>query len=35
MGYALAQAWVLSLIVITFTAILFRISGRLIYYGGR
>jgi multiple sugar transport system permease protein len=35
MGYASAQAWVLFLIVIAFTAILFRISGRLVYYGGR
>jgi multiple sugar transport system permease protein len=35
MGYASAQAWVLFLIVIVFTVLLFRISGRLVYYGGR
>jgi len=35
MGYASAQAWVLFLIIIIFTIVLFRISGRLIYYGGR
>jgi multiple sugar transport system permease protein len=34
-GYASAQAWVLFLIVILFTAILFRVSGRLVYYGGK
>jgi multiple sugar transport system permease protein len=34
-GYASAQAWVLFLIVILFTAVLFRISGRLVYYGGK
>jgi multiple sugar transport system permease protein len=34
-GYASAQAWVLFLIVIGFTVILFRVSGRLVYYGGR
>jgi multiple sugar transport system permease protein len=35
MGYASAQAWVLFLIIVVFTIILFRISGRLVYYGGR
>lgn len=35
MGYASAQAWVLFVIIVTFTAILFKISGRLVYYGGR
>jgi multiple sugar transport system permease protein len=35
MGYAAAQAWVLFLIIVFFTMILFRISGRLVYYGGR
>ncbi len=35
MGYASAQAWVLFLIVIVFTVLLFRISGRLVYYGGK
>ncbi|MFN8487922.1 MAG: sugar ABC transporter permease [Caldilineaceae bacterium] len=34
-GYASAQAWVLFLIIIAFTMILFRVSGRLVYYGGR
>jgi len=34
-GYASAQAWVLFLIVILFTALMFRISGRLVYYGGK
>jgi multiple sugar transport system permease protein len=35
MGYASAQAWVLFLIVIAFSAVLFRFSGRWVYYGGR
>ena len=35
MGYASAQAWVLFLIIAFFTMILFRVSGRLAYYGGR
>ena len=35
MGYASAQAWILFLIIVIFTLILFRISGRLVYYGGR
>jgi multiple sugar transport system permease protein len=35
MGYASAQAWILFLIIVIFTIILFRISGRLVYYGGR
>lgn len=35
MGYASAQAWILFLIIIAFTIVLFRISGRLVYYGGR
>ncbi|MEZ4658836.1 MAG: sugar ABC transporter permease [Caldilineaceae bacterium] len=34
-GYASAQAWVLFLIVILFTALMFRVSGRLVYYGGK
>ena len=34
-GYASAQAWVLFLIVIAFTTVLFRVSGRLVYYGGK
>lgn len=35
MGYASAQAWVLFIIIMAFSAILFRASGRLVYYGGR
>jgi multiple sugar transport system permease protein len=35
MGYASAQAWVLFTIIVIFTAILFKVSGRLVYYGGR
>lgn len=34
-GYASAQAWVLFLIIVVLTIVLFRISGRLVYYGGR
>lgn len=34
-GYASAQAWMLFLIVIAFTVVLFRVSGRLVYYGGK
>jgi multiple sugar transport system permease protein len=34
-GYASAQAWILFLIVIAFTVVLFRVSGRLVYYGGK
>ncbi|MBX3011382.1 MAG: sugar ABC transporter permease [Caldilineaceae bacterium] len=34
-GYASAQAWALFLIVIAFTVLLFRASGRMVYYGGR
>ena len=35
MGYASAQAWILFLIIVIFTMLLFRVSGRLVYYGGR
>jgi len=35
MGYASAQAWVMFVIVVVFTIIMFRVSGRMIYYGGR
>lgn len=35
MGYAAAQAWVLFVIVIGFSTLLFRLSGRFVYYGGR
>lgn len=34
MGYASAQAWVLFIIIVIFTVILFKVSGRLVYYGG-
>jgi multiple sugar transport system permease protein len=34
MGYASAQAWVLFLIIVFFTIVLFKISGRAVYYGG-
>jgi len=35
MGYAAAQAWIMFIIIVMFTMILFRVSGRLVYYGGR
>jgi len=35
MGYASAQAWVMFVIIVVFTVIMFRVSGRMIYYGGR
>jgi multiple sugar transport system permease protein len=35
MGYAAAQAWIMFVIVVVFTVILFRVSGRVVYYGGR
>ena len=35
MGYASAQAWIMFVIVVVFTVILFRVSGRVVYYGGR
>jgi multiple sugar transport system permease protein len=35
MGYASAQAWIMFLIIVVFTAILFKVSGKLVYYGGR
>jgi multiple sugar transport system permease protein len=35
MGYAAAQAWIMFVIVVIFTVILFRVSGRVVYYGGR
>ncbi|MBG9793709.1 spermidine/putrescine ABC transporter permease [Paenibacillus dendritiformis] len=34
MGYAAAMAWILFLVVITFTLIIFRTSARWVYYGG-
>jgi len=35
MGYASAQAWVMFVIIVVFTVIMFRVSGRMVYYGGR
>jgi multiple sugar transport system permease protein len=35
MGYASAMAWVLLLIVVVATALVFRQLGRRIYYAGR
>ena len=35
MGYASAQSWVMFLIIIFFTVIMFKLSGRWVYYGGR
>ncbi|OQA47509.1 MAG: Lactose transport system permease protein LacF [Chloroflexi bacterium ADurb.Bin325] len=35
MGYASAQAWVLFVIIVIFTVIMFRVSGKLVYYGGK
>ncbi len=34
MGYASALAWVLFVVIVAFTLILFRTSGRWVYYGG-
>lgn len=34
MGYASALAWILFLLIVTFTLILFRTSGRWVYYAG-
>lgn len=34
MGYASALAWLLFVIIVIFTVILFRTSGRWVYYGG-
>lgn len=34
MGYACALAWILFLLIVAFTAILFRSSARYVYYGG-
>ncbi len=35
MGYASAQAWVLFVIIVVFTVIMFRVSGKVVYYGGK
>lgn len=34
MGYASALAWILFVVIVIFTVILFRSSGRWVYYGG-
>lgn len=34
MGYAAAMAWILFLVVMTFTLLIFRTSARWVYYGG-
>lgn len=34
MGYASALAWILFVVIVIFTIILFRSSGRWVYYGG-
>jgi oligogalacturonide transport system permease protein len=34
MGYASAQSWILFIIIITFTIIIFRFSDNLVYYEG-
>ena len=34
MGKAAALAWLLFIVVVTFTVILFRTSGRWVYYSG-
>jgi len=35
MGKACALAWILFVIIVLFTVILFKASGRLVYYGGQ
>jgi len=35
MGYASAQSWVMFIIIIFFTIIMFKLSGKWVYYGGR
>lgn len=34
MGYACAQAWILFLIIVAFTFLYFKASGKFVYYGG-
>ena len=34
MGYASSLAWVQFVVIIVFTIVLFRSSGRWVYYGG-
>ena len=35
MGYASALAWILFLVIVAFTALVFRSSARWVYYGGQ
>jgi multiple sugar transport system permease protein len=35
MGYASALAWVLCFIILLLTLVVFRISGRLVYFEGQ
>jgi len=35
MGKASALAWILFVVIMLFTAGVFKLSGRLVYYGGR
>jgi multiple sugar transport system permease protein len=34
MGYACALAWILFLLILAFTALIFRTSARFVYYAG-
>jgi multiple sugar transport system permease protein len=34
MGYASALAWILFVIILTLTILMFRFSGRWVYYEG-
>jgi multiple sugar transport system permease protein len=35
MGYASALAWLLFLVIVAFSVIIFRSSARWVYYGGQ
>ncbi len=34
MGYACAMAWILFVVILVFTLLLFKSSARYVYYGG-
>ena len=34
MGYASAQAWILFVVILIFTLLIFRSSARWVYYAG-
>ena len=34
MGYACAMAWILFIVILAFTLLLFKTSARFVYYGG-